>query len=484
MKSSIYISAEKIEVIGYAGNAIKQFVTYPLAEGTMINGTITDIPFLTECLSAMKTQYPHLFADPSLIVDGSAILTRRLVTPKLNPKRYRQLVRDDFADSTDNPENLICGYHRLGTEGGREAILACAVNRVLVDSYLMAFRDAGIRLNSIRVGAEALLRYISSRQELKNASFVLTLIDGLTSVSMIFDNGVNVFMSRSRLYGETKEQVFGNVLENLNGMIQFNRSQKFAEISQVFYLGITEADMRLLDALNPYHDIRMELLDLYQNTRGELPPEAHFVYLNTQMSAAIDLVAERRELNKHVRQKKPRKLWIPMMALYVLALAAPTGYFWWQNAQLDNRMEEIRAQLEDESFRERRERLAALRAEMEAYNDVARQRKGLVEWEQSRHMVTSGLLNYFISGYDMVTVVNIDYAENTGIVRIRIESETWEIAMNYVDALRDDQEVVKSVDSPDWRGTYESGLYSINLEITLADKPPPEQEEWTEEGAE
>ena len=477
MKSSIYVSTEKIEIIGFAGNAVKRFVTYPLAEGTMINGTITDSAFLTECLGTMRKENPDLFTDPSLIVDGSAILSRRLVTPKLGAKRCQQLVRDDFADTTDDPDSLVCGYHKLGTEGSADVILGCAANRGLVDSYISAFKEAGVKLSSIRVGMEALLRFVSSKEELKTASFVLTLIDGFTTVSVIFDNGNNVFMSRSRLYGETKEQVFQNVLENLNGLINFNRSQKFNEITQCYYLGINDADMRVIEALNPYPDIRMNMLDLFRGiSGGALPPEAHFVYLNMRMSSdAINLMDGRKELTQHVKHKKPRKIWIPLMALYVLILAVPCGYVWWRDYQISKDIDEVNAYLESPKVLDKQVELDVIKLESRQYESITGQYNEFVDWEESMTMVSSQLLDLFVRDYEeKVFVTQFDYDEKTGHVRLSAKCDGENIMTYYADFL----ESSDMVDRVAYGGyTYDSnGLFSFTIDVTLAVKEPVEKE--------
>jgi hypothetical protein len=474
MKSSIYISTEKIEVVGYSGRSVKRFVTYPLPEGTMINGMITDSAFLTECLTAMRKENPALFTSSSLIVDGSAILSRRLITPKLNRKRYLQLVRDDFSDATDDTGNLVCGYHKLAAQDGQDAILGCAVDKGLVDAYMSAFKAAGIKLNSIHVGVEALVNMINSRAALKNASFVLTLIDGFTAVSMIFENGSNVFMSRARLYGDTKEQIFQNVLDNLNGLINFNRSQKFSEITQCYYLGVNEADIRLIDALNPYAGIRMADLDLFGPSKV-LPPEAHFVYLNTMMSSeSIDLITARRELDKHIKSKKPKKVWAPLLLLYILILALPIGYMWWLVDGLSGDIREIEDFLNDPSIAERKAALEAREEDTRGFQRVIAQYGELIEWEESLTRVSSHMLDLFIIQYrDLAVVTQFDYDERANTVSVGAISPNPDSATRYVDALKE-SDMVAGIPFTGYSNSNEGT--AISLVIALALKEPAQEE--------
>jgi hypothetical protein len=440
MKSSIYISTEKIEVIGYVGRTVKKFVAYNLPEGTLINGMITDSAFLTECLTIMRQENPGLFSAPSLIVDGSAILSRRLITPKLSHKRYLQLVRDDFTDSTEDTGNLVCGYYKLDTKD-EDAVLACAVDKGLVDAYISAFKSAGIKLQSMHIGVEALVNFIGANQDLKKASFVLTLIDGFTAVSMIFENGSNVFMSRARLYGDAKEQIFQNVLDNLNGLINFNRSQKFSEITQCYYLGVSDADMRLIDVLNPYNGIKMDNLDLFKSGGAVLPPEAHFVYLNTLMpSNSINLIPARKELDKYRKSKKPKKLWIPLMLLYILILALPIAYMWWQVQGLNQSIDDVNAMLNNPANAEIQERLEKLKRDTDEYRRVRNQHADLIRWENGLVEITSHMLDLFNREFeDLARVERFEYSRNNNTVTLSALSYNPEIspivATRFVDSL-------------------------------------------------
>lgn len=468
MKSSIYISTEQIQVIGHAGGSVKRLVTYPLPEGTMINGMITDHAFLTECLASMRKENPDLFKNPALIVDGSSILSRRIITPaKLDKKHIRQVVRDDFADTTENPNDLVCGYHKLGgAEKG--AIFACAANKAQVDSYINTFKEAEIKLEAIHVGAQAILNFVDSQPELRKANFVLNLIDGVTMLSMIFENGVNVFMSRSRLYGEEKEPLFQNVIENLSGLIQFNRSQKFNDITHSYYLGINEGDMRLLDALSPYTDIKLEALNIFKSAKANLPPEAHFAYLNALLgNDSIDLISGRRELDKHVKSQRPKKLWIPLMAVYIVLLALPGGYFRYLVYQVDQEIAVVNDSINNPGIQERLTALRELSSDTTDINGIVNQMVEKEAWESSMAKISGDLLEMIlISHGEDVTVTQFDFNEKTGVLRVGavcVEADTIE---KYINALYRSG-MVTNVKYPGF--DYNSdGMCSFTIDITLS----------------
>ena len=465
MKTSIYISAEQIQAIGYSGSSVRKFVAYPLPEGTIYNGRITDSVFLSECLTSMKREHPELFkSGVTLVADGSSILSRRITAPKLGKKHYLQLVRDDFADSIDNPDNLVCGYHKLEHSGN--SILACAVGNDQVDSYIDTFKAAGVKLEAIHVGVEVILSYVKSRPELHNMSIVINVIDGPTMLSMLFENGNNIFMTRTRLYGDDKEQVFQHVLENLNGLIQFARSQNIGEITRSYYLGVSEANIKLLEALNPYTDIQIGTLAIYKGPVN-IPPDAHFASLNMlHGSGGIDLVAARKDLEKYIKLKGPRKTWIPLLALYIVVLAAPAIYLWLEIDTVSKGINELNNYINSPAVVRKQEELAALRAETAFYNDAVRQVDEKAEWEDSIPKATSRMMDLIVSSHGVeVTVMNFEFNENTGVVRVTANCADASVSADYVDALYDSG-VAQNVHYQGY-GSSSGGMFTFTVDITL-----------------
>jgi len=465
MKSSIYISAEQIQVIGYNGNSAKRFAAYPIPEGTVYNGTITDSAFLTECLASMKKDHPDFFkSGASLIVDGSTILSRRLTTPKLGNKQYLQLVRDDFADSVENTDDLVCGYRKLPS--AENAILACAVNKSQVDSYVSTFMRAGIKLDAIHVGVGAILSFVKSKPDLQKSVIVINIIDGVTMLSMLFVEGSNVFMTRSRLYGEEKEQVFQNVLENLNGLIQFARSQSLGEITKSYYLGANESDIRLLEAFNPYTDIQLDTITIYESF-GEIPPTAHFASLNMLYGDdGIDLIAARAELEKYVKAKKPKKLWIPLLAAYIVVLAAMAVYLWWQNANVDRQIADLDSYITSPDIVQKQTEINDLNKEITYYGEIARQIDDKTAWENTMPKAASHMMDMIVYLHGVaVTVTSFEFNEATGVVRVSATCADANVSADYVDALY--RSGVASSIGYQGYGSGQDGLFTFSIDITL-----------------
>jgi hypothetical protein len=462
MKSSIYISADMIQVIGYSGKNIKKIAGFRLPEGTMFNGNIMDAPFLTECLVSMKKDNRALFKGKVyLVVDGSSVLTRRLSTPKLRHKQYLQRVRDDFADSIANPDEMVCAYKKLG-DG---TVLGCAVNKAQVDSYINTFKKAGIKLSGIRVGAELLHMLVRSVSVLQHATVVLNLLDGQTMLSAIFVNGVNIMMQRTRLYGDEKEQIHTQIVESLSNLNQFVQSQKYDEITQSFYLGISDADMVLLEERDTHEAITLGKLILYEGN-VTLPPEAHFACLNMQYGhKGIDLIDASRELEKYIKSKRPKKLWIPALVVYAAVLIGVAVYLFLELRDVNERIDEINAFLNDPAVIATRDELNTLMDETNNIERIAAQFNNRLDWEETMPTATSYMINQILFGHGIeVEISSFDFNKASGIVRVSASTRNATVANDFVKALYD----IGVAQQVMYRGFGTGGGgYSFGLDITL-----------------
>ncbi|MGL4791789.1 MAG: type IV pilus biogenesis protein PilM, partial [Anaerotignaceae bacterium] len=333
MSSSIYISPERIEVIGFSGSGsninIQCQEVLDLPTGVIINGTIIDGGQLLDSLKEFVSKKPELFKDAILTIDGNSIISKRLTVPKLNKKQYNKLVRDDFADAAENFDELLCGYRLLNVGGGTsDAILACGTSKANVDSYLSIFEEAGIKLKSVRIGVEGLVNYVANKAQMKDKIVVINLIDGFTMLSVMFENGVNVFMSRTRLYGETFEEYAGQINENLSGLIQFSRAQNTGDIRASYYIGISSEDVNFLRAISHHGDLPIEPLDILANIKGaeNIKLGTHFAFLGATLpKKSIDFIQSLKELEK---SKKPKNnkiyLLIPIVAIVLFTIVNAT----------------------------------------------------------------------------------------------------------------------------------------------------------------
>jgi len=479
MKSSIYISPEKIEVLGYlkTGQMVtaKDYLTYPLPEECIINGKIIDAGPVTEGLNLLKGKKPELFKDLSLIMDGSFIFTKKITVPgKLKKKQYDGVIRDEFAEVAGDHENMICDHYMLETAADQsKSILACAVESEHLENYLSILKSAGIKPSAVRIGLLAVLRYISGDPELMDMTFVLNIVDGDTMLSMTFQRGVNTFLSRTRLYGEDHEAMILNTLDGLSGFIQFNKSQNFDDITHCFYLGLNESDMNLVELHSSYNNIQLKPLNIYKNARGgaSLPAEAHFAYLDALSNdSAYDLVRGVKALNKAKKKSRPRKWWIPALIAFAILLAAPAGYLAKQISDTEKGIAGINDYLSSTNIAERSAELEIIMAETSRIRNIINQAEKREMADHKLPRATVPLMEAIVHHGANTVINNFEFSEENGIIRVSGASPTENDAAKYVELLKTNdliEDIYYTGYSYDSQGRYN---FSANIKIRIAER--------------
>ena len=446
MKASIHISTNMVEVLSYtkmgSNVSIKDYFTYALPEECVINGVILDGNPVIEGLRSLQNANPHLFKDSSLVLDGSFVYTKRINVPgKLNKWMYYQVIRDEFAEIVTDPENLICDYLPLGlNEDGSKQILACAVENAHINTYLTILKEAGIAPKKVHLGIQAILRYINTQPELKKQPFVLNIVDGEILLSMIFQNGISVFQSRSRLYGDDRATLVQNSLDGLSGIIQFNKSQNFDDIRQCYYLGLSDSDMDFIRMSNAYPDINFFNIELFRNVKGGggLPPNAHIVYLNTLLSdSEPDLLNGMKILEKLNKRNKPKKIWIPILIGLGVALIGVIALLWILTSGVEREIRDLNNYLDSPQVHSEKEEIARLTADTAALTASYDEAKQQIDDDNAKPEITSNIINTIVqTGGNTITIDSFAFRDTDGLIQVNAVAATEFDASDYIERLR------------------------------------------------
>jgi Tfp pilus assembly PilM family ATPase len=475
MGSSIYISSEQIEAIGYTKTGrnitVNEYETCYLPEGTMINGRILDSVSLTEALSSMYAKNPLLFKEASLIIDGSSVSTKKVVVPKMKKWQYYQLINDDFADSADNFKELLCDYQMLRTKDGTTAILSCASDKTQIESYIAAFKDAGIILKSIHIGVQALMNYVDSAPELQKGTIVINVIDGVTMLSVIFENGINVFMSRIRLYSDDKQQFASDIHNHLSGLIQFVKSEKLNDITRSYYLGLDRQDINLLQVISQHPTIEFLGLEIYGRSAQEkgLAPSAHFAYLNISLPAdSIDLMRSLRTLEKFKKLSKPKRPEIIIFAAIVLLLGAAVGFLFMQTRSVQREIDGVNRELE--AMAEKADELDRISDDTAFYLGLERQHELKTQIENSIAPISNEIIDVIFNTHsNRIAVSRIEFNEAGRTIRVAARSRHELGSVEYVEELtRSDLIETVLYTGYSYASDPEGLSYNFNIEIRLA----------------
>lgn len=247
--TSVYISNENIQAVIAAKSGkklkIKKIVTEPVAEGSIINGVITDDAALKSQLADMWKAHKLPKSDIKLVIESSSVNTKVVTLPDVSKQDYMlKLLAESFPDADDG--EAVYDYKPLAAApDGGITVLGCQTERAFVKSYIELFEGAKLKLSGIDLALCGQIRLAQFCKALSGRTYVLVAIDMNTVSQFLFTNGEYRFSSRQRIiYNRDTPELADELAKMLSSLVQFNKSEKSgAEITDIYFCGFTENEI-------------------------------------------------------------------------------------------------------------------------------------------------------------------------------------------------------------------------------------------------
>ena len=182
-----HIAAAEVTANGHI--TVTNAAVTPLASGILREGEVNDGPALTEALKAMWAD-TNLPKSVRLGIANQRIVVRTLDMPPLDdPKALDAAVRLEAPDHIPMPmEEAVLDFQPLGLVdtpvGERMRVVVVAVRREMVERYLEAVRNAGLKVEGIDLAAFALVRSMHDRNADAEAGALYINASGLINVAV------------------------------------------------------------------------------------------------------------------------------------------------------------------------------------------------------------------------------------------------------------------------------------------------------------
>lgn len=278
----VYLSNECVKLIVGSDDQhdmvrINDFQSYPFAEGTMINGVITDE---NEIKRVLKTVASAGYTKVSLVIDSGQILSKSSVMPAMAKKQILSFVQDELASLGENSEDLVYDYAYLGTSDkgkGASQILCCAVERKLITNYLELFKECGIDILAIDFSINILSKLTQELTGFDNKTYLISLLDGNNLTSVLFENNQYKLTYRARIISERKDDAFlEEIVSNIAHIYQFSKSgENSIAINKVLFCG-----------LGQHEEVIKERIQSNINIEAEEFPTVRSIYVVDRMRTA------------------------------------------------------------------------------------------------------------------------------------------------------------------------------------------------------
>ena len=242
MSVHVYISNNKIQVLlgSHAKNRlqVQSVCEEPLEEGCILNGIIMNAFSLQNTITQMWQKYNLPAKGVHLVVNGSSVTVKPMKIPQTAPKNVPGLIRTEFRDM-ENIQNLIVDYSvtNLKNPDGTCSILAVLSTKEFIMSYVNLFKEAKIDLEVIDLVQNCLIKLMKRFKSLQGKTYAVFILDKNMLMQCLFSNDNFVMTRRSRILAEPEDPGFEREIgQNINSIIQFNKSEQTGSDITEFYL--------------------------------------------------------------------------------------------------------------------------------------------------------------------------------------------------------------------------------------------------------
>ena len=278
MSVHVYISNNKIQVLlgSYVKNRlqVQSVCEEPLEEGCILNGIIMNAFSLQNTITQMWQKYNLPSKGVHLVVNGSSVTVKPMKIPQTAPKNIPGLIRTEFRDM-ENIQNLIVDYSvtNLRNPDGTCSILAVLSTKEFIMSYVNLFKEAKIDLEVIDLVQNCLIKLMKRFKSLQGKTYAVFILDKNMLMQCLFSNDNFVMTRRSRILAEPEDPGFEREIgQNINSIIQFNKSEQTGSDITEFYLsGFPDATVPLFPRFEENFHVQVRTFPEYTPAEITLP---------------------------------------------------------------------------------------------------------------------------------------------------------------------------------------------------------------------
>lgn len=451
METLVFFSNKGIEVVkGIKTKGrlnIEASFNFPLEEGAMLNGVITDVEMVETVLKEAVQTHKNLFQNIKLIIDSSLIAIKNIEIPTLKKKDMEKLVATEFEDTAGNYEDLVVDYTMIPGPT-KDNMLCIGLEKGVLETYVNLFKRLKIKIKSIDVGLNTIIQYITQTKDYKGMTLAINVVDGKNMVSLLFNEGRYIFSNRSRLLADRGTESFAMELsDKLSSLIQFHKSQKYeTELNMSLYAGLTEMELDMLKA--SVYDPEMNLFMVPQTPNIMVKGPAQETYLfDDAFLLTTGFYSHKKEINlnlAYLKKLKPKKEMKPLHKAMILPagmIALFLGVFlalYLLGQNMENKLVDINDYIANTDNQALFMEAQALSNQLDLVNGRISELTGLNDAIASKPVIVAEKLNNLSTLRNgVIELTQITYSEEDGILHLAGYANSEKDASRYVDRLKE-----------------------------------------------
>ena len=437
-------------------------------EGSIINGIITDeevfLSWITEFFS--KNKLPK--KESMLVVNSSQFGHKVLEFPKIKEAELRKMIPREFSEN--RTDNTLFTYCVLDGEKDdkKQRVLATAVEKDFLVSYITFFKQAGIEVVSVDSGISALVRMFVCAPEIQNKTCLIQVIDGQEIVSMLFVEGKYYYSQKNRVFESDSTEGVQKAIASVTGkLLQFATSQQIKEPIELLYL-CGEDQQELLEMMPERERFRGEKILTFAKGKNR----DTFVYAAGSLLGKQQGVSLYKQIKLEQKEKKKKRetLFLLMPSLMVLIVCLMISAFMGRTYLSGlKELGSLQKSLQDTETVNEYARYKMYTANVESMN----MRMAIVEdtWNylMSYPTINSSIEKVLLDCAGSEVSLSIkNFQRDSGVMTLEAKADNVRNINGFIEKLQK-QECFEAVEYSGYTYVYGSGTYNIHVVLCMAE---------------
>ncbi len=427
-------------------------------ENSIINGVVTDSRRFNRFLSEFW-HVNHLGKRNVILVTGNAkSVSRHLSVPIMSHEKTMRFLAREFS-GVRNTEHSVFSYLMTGRYGRLETMFVNLAESDFLENHIRRFREQKIHLRTVVTADMALIAVLDRIFGLSGITCIVQFLDGIGVRNILYVNGHYFHGNHIRLLNEpgTPEAAF-ECAACIEHMRQFLITQMpEPEISHVYLTG--EFAREDLDAmkklLSGYSGMNIDWLDnagqelilcSSEETKKLMRPFFGVTGGFWLMGKHSNLLHQYRNFRERKNGRRYMKYIMAAGTFLIMTLLLTAGFLAWDRHRFMTKAEEylnsiemISGSREEQEYDRLCKEIEVMRAQMEAMEADRNQLLGYAVYDEKIRQAIEE------SASELVTFEICSYNGDTGILKIKIFSESSDGFHPFVSRLSRNKDLFKAV---------------------------------------
>ena len=257
---TVHITNEGIKILDGEYRRKKLRVNYagffPISKDAPSEGDTMNIQALRETFLTIPASVKRTLKNIRLIVGSQNYPTNKMEIPKMPEEKILKYVEAELKSRVTSDENMLYDYMDLGNKNKGKLILAVAMSKAYIDSYIVLLRSIGISVASVDFTIATTIKLAMVSITPRKETCIMVSLKKNHIAVYLFVKGEYYYLTSRKAASERGTPGF---YDEVNSAISTTLQYSYAETEgeppdRVYFISLKEKELQNFEILAPIFD--------------------------------------------------------------------------------------------------------------------------------------------------------------------------------------------------------------------------------------